>query len=148
MAQLGTKTWVLLVQAPGVTGTGGYVDYSDSVSSVTVDVDDSDPDFLSLAAARGAGASQFTLKVTMAQDTAAGSFWRLIWDSSGSKCNVKVNPYNTAAPTVGIPWYAGEITLAMPGGTILGSDADRSSTARATVDAEFNFTSKPTELTS
>jgi hypothetical protein len=142
VSQIGTRKLLISVSGVGVTGLS---DVSPNVSSAVISVDDSDPDFNAFGTE---DTSTYSLDLTMAQDAAAGSLWRLLWDHAGDTCDVLVNPYGVSTPTDTTPHFAGECTIVLPSGALLGGEKDNSTSARFTVEVSWPFTTKPTMVTS
>lgn len=117
------------------------------VSNLEVRVGDADTDFVSFADAALGGTKEWTLAMTIAQDTAAGSLWRQIWDNVGAELDVVVRPNGNATPSANEPHFTGTVIVKYPDGLILGGDADVSETAVQTVDVEWVFTEKPALVT-
>lgn len=119
------------------------VDYSNAVSSVKVTSAESDSDFLTFAAAAAGGSRQYKLSMTLAQDVAANSLYRLIWDSAGTEVPVVVRPAGGTVISATQPTYTGTAIVAEPDGDFLGGDADKSSSARFTIEVDWEFLAKP-----
>lgn len=122
-------------------------DYSDEVSSATINSAESDSDFLSFTAARGAGGRDYVLALTIAQDHEVGSLWSLIWNQVGVEIDGVYAPYGNATASVTQPHYEFTVIISEPDGEFLGAEADRSTTAVATVDVEWQLTGRPTRVT-
>lgn len=125
-------------------------DYSAAVSKCVVMADESEADFTSFADAAAGGARQYTLDLTMTQDTASTSLWYLIWNSAGSEVPVEVWPYGrpvSGTATTAQPKVTGTVTVREPDGELLGGEADKSVTARMLTEVSWPFTAKPTLAT-
>lgn len=126
----------------------GTTEYNADVSSVTIESAAASSDFVSFAQAAAGGARDYTLKFTATQDPAdATSIWNKVWASSGSTATVVINPYGGTSATVATPIVSGTVVISEPDGTLLGGDADSSTTAKFTIDLEWSFTAKPTITT-
>lgn len=102
----------------------------------------------SFAAANKGGDRDYSLKFTATQDPAdPDSIWRLLWDEPGTEVDVVLNPYGGDAISVSNPAYQGTLIVAEPDGTILGGGANTDPGAKFTVDLEWRWTEKPTEIT-
>lgn len=134
MAQIGTRKLTLEID-----GT----EYTPSVSNVAVASAAAESDFVTYADAASGGARDYTLNMTLAQDAATGSLWRMIWDEAGSDVPVTVAPYGNATPTATEPHFVGTATIVEPDGTILGGEANVSNTAKQTIEVVWTFTGKP-----
>lgn len=144
MAKLGTRSLVLRV---GATPT----DYTGSVSKVVVTAGESDSDFTTFADAAAGGAREYYLEMTLAQDPATNSLWRLMWDSPGTDVAAEVWPNGrpvsgTASATQ--PKFTGTVTVAEPDGDLLGGEADKSNTKVFVSEVKWKWLSKPTMATS
>jgi hypothetical protein len=131
---LGTRALILSVEG---------VDYSDAVSSVSLNAADSDSDFLSFAEARAGGSRTYSLAMTLKQDVTSASLWRMIWDNAGDEVAVIIRPNGGTAISGSTPTFAGTAVVAEPDGTVLGGDASKSASARFVVDVAWEFTGKP-----
>ena len=118
-------------------------DYSNAVSSVKITSGESDSDFLTFAQAAAGGSRTYKLSMTLAQDVAAASLWRLMWDSAGTEVDVIVRPAGGTVISASQPTFAGTAIVAEPDGDFLGGDADTSASARFTVETEWEFTARP-----
>jgi hypothetical protein len=137
MAAIGTRKLTMTIDGDEV---------APEVSSATISSAEAKGDFTSFADAAAGGGRDYTLKLTFVQDAAAGSLWDQIWSHSGDDIPVVVRPYGNAIATAGEPHFHGTVTLGEPNGDLLGGDADASTSARFTVDAEWVFTAKPTRV--
>lgn len=126
----------------------GTVEYNADVTDCEIVSAASDSDFLTFAQAASGGARKYTLKFTCSQDPAdATSIWSKIWLNAGTTAAVVVNPYGGATLSATNPALSGNVTIKEPDGTLLGGAADDSTTARFTMDVEWEFTAKPTLTT-
>lgn len=135
MTALGTRSLVLTV---------GGTDFTAQISNCEITAKDADSDFVTFADAAAGGAKVWALKGTIVQDLATTSLWNYIWASPGTSVAVVVKPYGGAASATA-PWYSGNVTVLVPDDTVIGGDADASTTARMTVDIEWPFDAKPTK---
>lgn len=137
MAALGTRLLKVKI---------GSTEYTVDVSKCEIVSAAADSDFTSFADAAAGGAREYALALVMKQDLATTSLWRLIWASAGTSVAVKVNPYGNAAATATEPHYTGNVTITEPDGTLIGGDANSSTSARMTVEVRWVFAAKPTEV--
>ena len=137
MAALGTRLLKVKI---------GSTEYTAEVSRCQVVSAPADSDFTSFADAASGGAREYALELTMKQDMAASSLWRLIWASAGTSVAAKVNPYGNATATATEPHYSGNVTITEPDGVLIGGEANSSVSARMTTEVRWVFTAKPTEL--
>ncbi len=127
----------------------GATEYTSAVSDVRITTDKLDSDFMSFADAAAGGARQYTLKLTMKQDTDAAALWYQLWSATGTDVAVTVwpngqNTTNPTTPTTTYPKVTGTVTIKeSDGADILGGEANDSTTAVFTTDAEFPFLAKP-----
>lgn len=137
MAAIGTRKLTLTIDGDEVTP---------EVSSATITSKEAKSDFVSFADASTGGGREYGLKLTFVQDAAAGSLWDQVWNAAGTDVDVTVRPYGNAVATVAEPHFTGTVTISEPE-TMLGGDADPSSSNRFTSDVEWVFTAKPTRVT-
>jgi len=131
-----------------ITFTVDGVEYAGEASAFSISAAESDADFKTFADALAGGATDFTLKLTFAQDHAANSLWRLMWDNTGDEVDVLYRPYGNATASVSQPHYSFSVTIKLADGDVMGGEADASTTAVNTVEVEWKLTAKPTEITS
>jgi hypothetical protein len=139
VAQLGTNKLKIKV---------GATEHTASCSRVEITAGEADSDFTSFTDAAAGGAVEWALEATCAQDLATGSVWRYLWDNPGTTVAVKVAPYGNATASATEPHYSGNVTVKVPDGTVIGGEANASTSARMTFDIRWVFTAKPTEATS
>lgn len=126
----------------------GTVEANVDVSNASIESAAADSDFTTFAQAASGGARKYTLKFTCTQDPAdSTSIWTKIWTAAGTTVAISVNPYGGTTFSAGNPGFTGNITVKEPDGTLLGGAADASTTARMTMDVEWEFTAKPTMVT-
>lgn len=138
MAAIGTRKLKLNI---------GGTEHTAEVSNVRLTSAESDSDFTSFADAAAGGARDYALAITLTQDAAAGSLWSLIFDNAGSDVTYTVMPYGNVTPTASEPHFTGTCTISEPDGDLLGGEANKSNTAKMTVEVEFPCTGKPTKVT-
>lgn len=139
---------------PGPLGTRllkikvGTVEHTAEVSKCEVVAGPADSDFTSFADAANGGAREYRLALTFRQDlSATGVLWRYLWASAGQTVAVKLNPYGNATASTTEPHYTGNITVTEPDGTLIGGEANSSTSARFTNSVEWVFQAKPAEVT-
>ena len=137
MAAIGTRLLTITIDS---------VDYTAQVSNVRITSAESDSDFVTFADAASGGARDYKLAMTMVQDAATGALWREVWDNAGDTVPFVVSPYGGTAG-VDTPTFSGSAVITEPDGDILGGDADKSTSARMTIDVEWPITAKPTITT-
>lgn len=108
---------------------------------------ESDTDTLTFAEAEGDGGNDWFLNIVMLQDAATGTLWTEVWDNSGDDIPFTFMPYGNAVATTAEPHFEGIATIKLPDGDVLGTEANRSSTARATVEVSWKCLAKPTKVT-
>lgn len=120
-------------------------DYTSDVSSVKLNSASADSDFTSFADAAAGGMRKYTLAFTATQDPAdPDSIWSQVWLHSGEVVAAEILPYGGAIVSATNPAVRGSLKIAEPDGTLLGGDADPSTTAKFTMDLEWEFEAKPT----
>jgi len=132
---IGTRKLVLIVDSE---------DYSTEVSKCMITTGDTDSDFVSFPDALAGGLRDYTLKLTIRQNTADDSLWYFAWDRAGDDVDVEVWP-NGDGITEGAttPKVTGTVTITEPDGTFVGGQANRSNTKVQTCEVEWKFTAKP-----
>lgn len=125
----------------------GSTEHTAEVSKCEVVSGPADSDFVSYADAAAGGKRKYTLEMTAVQDTDTASLWRYLWANAGTSVAVKVNPYGSTTATVAEPHFTGNVVITEPDGRLLGGEANSSTSARQTVDIVWEFTAKPTEVT-
>lgn len=138
MAAVGTRKLTLEID-----GTA----YTAQVSNVRVTSAEADTDFLTFAEAAAGGGRDYALAITLTQDMAAGTLWTEIFENSGTDVPYSIAPYGNATPSTSEPHFEGTCTITEPDGDLLGGEANRSTTARMTVEVSFPCTGKPTRVT-
>ncbi|GAA1977517.1 hypothetical protein GCM10009798_43420 [Nocardioides panacihumi] len=136
---LGTRTLKIKI---------GATEFYTDISKCSIESAASSSDFTSFAAAASGGARDYTLKFTATQDPAdSTSLWSQVFSNAGSTVAVSINPYGGTTFSASNPGFSGNVVITEPDGTLLGGDADPSTTARFTMDLEWKFTAKPTKVT-
>jgi hypothetical protein len=138
MTALGTRSLKIKV---------GTTEYTATVSRVEITSAAADSDFVSFADAATGGAREYALEFTAVQDLETTTLWNYVWANPGTTVAVKVNPYGVATATATQPIYTGNVTIAEPDGTLVGGEANSSTTAKMTFDCRWVFTAKPTKDT-
>ncbi|MGL5928603.1 MAG: hypothetical protein ACRCY8_06685 [Dermatophilaceae bacterium] len=125
----------------------GTTEFNADAKNVEITSDEADSDFVTFAQAAAGGARDYKLKFVATQDPGdATSLWSLLFASAGSTVAVVVNPYGVATFTAAQPGFSGNVVIKEPDGTLLGGDADASTTSRFEIECEWPFTAKPTKL--
>ena len=136
---LGTRTLKITIDS---------VEYTADVSSVKITSAAADSDFTSFADAAAGGKREYKLEFTATQDPGdANSIWSQMWDNAGDSVPVKVLPYGGATISATNPSFEGTVVITEPDGTLLGGDANASTTARFTMELAWKFIAKPTRKT-
>lgn len=138
MAAIGTRKLKLEIDG---------IEKSAEVSNVRISSGESDSDFTTFADAAAGGNRDYSLVITMAQDAATGSLWSEVWDSAGTDIPFTVMPYGNAVPTTAEPHFEGVATVTEPDGDLLGGEANKSNTAKMTIEVTWPCTAKPTKVT-
>lgn len=137
MTALGTRSLKLSV---------GATDYTAQISNCEITAEDADSDFVTFADAASGGAKVWKLKGTIVQDLETTSLWNYVWASPGSSVAALIKPHGNATASTTQPHYSGNVTVQVPDGTVIGGDADASTTSRFTVDIEWPFDARPTKV--
>lgn len=121
-------------------------DFTDHVKDVRIKVSETDSDFVSFSDAAAGGAKDYSLVITMKQDTATDSLWYYAWNEAGVDNTYEIwpNGYNGGVPTATYPKFSGSVTIELPDGDLLGGEANKSNTMRFTTEVEWKCTAKPT----
>lgn len=123
-------------------------EYTSAGSTAKLNSADTDSDFVTFADAAAGGAKTHTLQLTVAQDLAPGSLWRMIYTSAGSTVSFLGNAYGNATASDTQPYVSGTITIPAFDGDYWGGDADASTTAKMTFDTTWTFAAQPSLVTS
>lgn len=140
MAEWGTRALVFRL---GSTPT----DFSGAVSNVQITSAESEADFVSFAAAAAGGARDYKLALTMTQDNATTSLWYYLWANPGTDVPYEVWPNGrpgSGTPSATQPKFSGTCSVREPDGTIIGGEADPSTTQKFLTEVEWPLTAKPT----
>jgi len=125
----------------------GVERYAD-VTKCSIESAAADSDVTTFFDASQGGKREYTLKFTALQDPGdATSLWNLVWLHLGEDIDVVLNPYGGGTLSETNPAFSGTVTVAEPDGTLVGGEADDSTTARFTNELEWKFTAKPTLVT-
>lgn len=125
----------------------GDTEHTAEVSKCEITAGKADSDFTSFEDAANGGAREYALNLTARQDTGSASLWRYLWDNPGDSVAVKVNPGGNATATVEDPHFSGNVTITEPDGTLLGGEANSSTSARMTFEVSWVFEARPVEIT-
>jgi hypothetical protein len=140
MAAIGTRKLKIQVGQPPI-------EYNMDVSRVEITSGETDSDFVSFADAAAGGGRDYTLEFTAVQDASNASLWNEVWTNAGGELDVNVNPYGNDMPSTTEPHFAMTAIVSEPDGTILGGEADASSTNRFTFECAWALTAKPDRVT-
>jgi hypothetical protein len=123
-------------------------EYTAAAGTAKINAADSDSDFTSFADAAAGGAKDHTLQVTIKQDLAPGSLWRMIYQSAGATVSFLGNIYGNTTASDTQPFMSGTLTIPAFDGDYWGGDADKSTTAKMTFDSSWAFAAQPALVTS
>ncbi len=137
MAGIGTRKLQLEID-----GTA----YTPEVSNVRITSAESDSDFTTFADAAAGGARDYALVLTLVQDAATASLWSQVFDSAGDDVPVTVMPYGNAVATAIEPHFESIATITEPDGDLLGGEANKSNSARMTIEVTWPLLAKPTRV--
>lgn len=125
----------------------GTTEYNTDINDCQLIAGPADSSFTSFAAAASGGARKYTLKFTATQDPAdSTSIWRKVWTAAGTTVAVSLNPYGGGTFSATNPGYSGNLVITEPDGNLLGGAANGDPAAKFTIDLEWQFTAKPTEV--
>jgi hypothetical protein len=133
---VGSRKLELYIDGVNVTG---------EVSSVILASAETDSEFVSFEDALAGAARDYTLKITIRQDTATDSLWYVIWSAAGDDLEYEFWP-NGGSPTPGAstPVLTGQVTIMEPDGDLLGGEANMSPRKVRVTEVEWPCTEKPT----
>lgn len=137
MAAIGTRKLTLEIDGDAVTA---------EVSNVRITSAEADSDFVTFEEAAAGGARDYVLAITLAQDAAVGSLWSRIFEDAGEDVPYVVAPYGNDVASASQPHFSGTCTITEPDGDLLGGEANKSNTARMTIEVAFPCTAKPTRV--
>jgi hypothetical protein len=137
MAGIGTRLLKILV---------GGVERSAELATAEITADESDSDFVTFADAAAGGARAYKLHLVAVQDAAVGTLFDLVWASPGTTAACILKPYGNTTASAAQPHYGFNAVVTEPDGTFIGGEADKSTTARMTFDAEWPLEAKPTKI--
>lgn len=140
MAAIGTRKLKIQVGTPPV-------EYNMDVSRVEITSGETDSDFVSFADAAAGGGRDYALEFTAVQDASNASLWNEVWTNAGNEVDVNINPYGNDIATAAEPHFTMTAVISEPDGTILGGEADASTTAKFTFECEWKLTDKPERVT-
>lgn len=118
----------------------GGTDYWADATSVTLENEEASSDVTTFADAAAGGARQFFFNVSAIQSTAAGSFWRYVWDNTGNSVAFRYAPHGNATATADQPHYLG--TAKVGPKPTLGGEAGANTTF--TFEVRFDVEGVPT----
>lgn len=125
----------------------GGTDYTAQVFNCEIVSRAADSDQTTFAEAAAGGGRIYSLKFVMVQDIASATgLWDKIWTAAGTSIAALIKPYGNAAASASQPHFTGNVTVTEPDGTLVGGDADASTTARWTAEVSWDFTAKPTRI--
>jgi hypothetical protein len=138
VAALGTRSLTISV---------GGTDFTSQVSNCRIVSGEADSDFVTFANAAAGGSRVYTLAFTAVQDPETASLWDKVWTAAGTTAAVIIRPNGGTTASATEPHFTGNVVITEPDGDLLGGEANASTTARFTFDAEWEFTAKPTRVT-
>lgn len=91
-------------------GTPG-VDYWADIISYELGNEDAETDVVTFADASEGGARQFKLTGSAIQSTQAASFWRYVWENTGTDVPFTLAPHGNELATAAQPHFLGTVTI-------------------------------------
>ncbi|GAA0978212.1 hypothetical protein ENKNEFLB_02831 [Nocardioides aquaticus] len=137
MTALGTRLLTLTI---------GGEEYAAQVSNCRITTGEADSDFVSFAQAAAGGGREYKLAFTAVQDPDADTIWDLVWTQAGSTVAAVIKPNGGTVAGPATPHFTGNVVITEPDGDILGGEANASSTAKFTFEAEWTYTAKPVRV--
>lgn len=119
-------------------------DFSGDLKAVNITSDDKDDSDLTFEEAAQGETKDYTLEVTALQSTAAGSFWRFLWDNPGGEFDVVYGPHGNAVPSTEQPHFS--MTVKASGKPQIGGEAKRAKD-RYSFDYELEVLTGPELVT-
>lgn len=87
-------------------------DYWADLTSVALDNEEADSDVTTFEdAAQDGGARQYFLEMSAVQSTDTESFWRAVWDNTGTEVPFKFAPHGNTTPTTAQPHFTGSCVV-------------------------------------
>lgn len=140
MTALGTRLLKLSI---------GGTDYTAQIFNCEITSRAADSDQTTFAEAAAGGSRIYALKGVLVQDLdAATGLWDKIWSAAGTSVAALVKPYGNTTGSATQPHYSGNVTITEPDGTLIGGDADGSTTKRWSVEISWDFAAKPAKVIS
>jgi hypothetical protein len=87
------------------------VDHYADITSYTLTNEEADSDVITFADVENGGGRQELLNLTAIQSLATGSFWRMVWEKTGTDAAFTLAPYGNATPTANQPHIVGTVTI-------------------------------------
>jgi hypothetical protein len=134
MTALGTRLLELSV---------GGSDFTAEISDCRITSQPADNAFVTFEDAASGGKREYRLKFKAVQDPAVGTLWDKVWTGAGTSVAAIIKPAGGEAASALTPHFTGNVTITEPDGDLLGGEADASTTARFTFEAEWVFAAKP-----
>jgi hypothetical protein len=121
------------------------VNYTDEVSVCVLSSADTDSDFVSFAEALVGGGRDYTLKLTIRQDTDTAALWYYAWDAAGDDVTYEFWPNGgSPTPSATTPKFSGTLTISEPRGDFIGGEANVNARRVNKAEVEWMCTDKPT----
>lgn len=89
----------------------GTTDYAIDATSVVLESEEADNDVTTFADAAAGAVRQWFFTITAIQSTDAASFWRYLWDNSGTTAAYVFAPHGNAVPSASQPHFTGNVTI-------------------------------------
>ncbi len=138
MAAVGTRLLQITV---------GGTDYTAQMTKAVITSSESDSDTTTFADAAAGGGRDYALEFEGVQDLIAGTLWDKVFTAPGTTVACLLKPYGNAAASVSQPHFGFNAVVTEPDGDFIGTEADKSVSAKAKFEGEWPLTAKPTRIT-
>lgn len=128
------------IKGSALSLTFGGTDFWADVSAVTLENDEAESGVITFADAANIGLRQYKIKGSAIQSLQTTSFWRYVWDNSGSVVAFRYAPAGNTTPSADQPHFTGTVRIgAKP---TVGGEAGANT--EFTFDFEWDVQGQPT----
>lgn len=127
--------------------TVAATEYNTEVFEATCERAKGDAANVTFAEAAAGQDGEYSLKIKLTQDQAAGTLWTKMWESAGTDVAVVVKPAGNASPSAAQPHFTTTATISEPEGVLFGGAADTDPKKRWSIEVEWKCT-RPVRVTS